>query len=229
MSRRSLRTFSPNLERLEAKQVLSSIKPAATPVQGFPTPSSLGFPFGGQNPAIPVVNISFDRVTNPKGRNALFDPPFGHVLVQSAQPVPGKVYNVLFLSVYNATKQTFTASDNLRVRTTNTQRGVSFPILTGDETWAPGGRIVFYVISKRYFPFTPTQTSGFQVNFASPKATGIPGPSGILARVRYNPATFLNKLDYAVTSGPGSYGHELGLPDTAIWQILVNNKNLIHL
>jgi hypothetical protein len=182
----------------------------------------------GPKPAVPLPPISLDRVTNPHGRNALFDPPFGHVLVQNAQPIPGKVYNILFLSVYNATNRTFTASDGIAVRVSSSHANW-FPILTGNEVWAPGGRIVFYVLTNKYYPLTPTQSTGFQINFSSPKATGIPGPSGIALRVKYDPATFLNTLDGLVTSGPGSYGHQFGLPDTAIWQILPRSSKVVYL
>lgn len=93
----------------------------------------------------------------------------------------------------------------------------------------PGGRIVFYVLSKKYYPLVPTQSAGFQVNFSTPAATGIPGPSGIALRIKYNPATFLKTLDYYVTSGPGAIGHQFGLPDTAIWQILPDSGKIVHL
>ena len=225
MPRRPPREYSPKLEGLETKQLLSGVKPAAY----FPTDSSQSF-FFGSAPTRPIVQISLDRVTNVKGRNALFDPPFGHVMVQANAPVPGKVYNVLFLSVYNATAQTFTAADNIRVRLSNDKRGVSYPILSGSDVWAPGGRIVFYVLSKQYYPISPTQSAGFQFNFVTPKATAIPGPSGIGLRIRYNPATFIKTLDHYVTSGPGAIGHQFGLPDTAIFQILKNRarQSLIH-
>ena len=51
--------------------------------------------------------------THSTGRSALFNPPFGHVLVQTQVPIPGQTYNILFISVYNGTAKTFTASDNL--------------------------------------------------------------------------------------------------------------------
>ena len=46
------------------------------------------------------------RITNPTNNSAVLKPPFPQVLVQSALPVPGQVYNVLsvpFLSVTEST------------------------------------------------------------------------------------------------------------------------------
>ncbi len=245
MTRRPPRGLSPRMEPLETKQLLSArpllSRAAEAKVQALQQATqaartadnsvnpALYLPTGiGPRPSVPLPPISLDRVTNPHGRNALFDPPFGHVLVQSTLPVPGQIYNVLFLSVYNGTNETFTASDGLGVRTASSP-GQWYPILSGNEVWAPGGRIVFYVISKKYYPLTPTQSTGFQINFSSPKATGIPGPSGIGLRIRYDPATFLQKLDYLVTSGPGAIGHQFGLPDTAIWQILPRSSKIEYL
>jgi hypothetical protein len=176
-----------------------------------------------------VARVNLDRVTNPKGNNAQFNPPFGHVLVQTRLPTPGQVYNILFLSVYNGTGQTFTASDNITVRAPYTPAGEAFPILQGNQEWKPGGRIVFYVLTKQYYPFTPTQTAGFQFNFINRRVSAVPGPSGIALRVKYNPATFDQTLDRAVTSGPGAIGHQFGLPDTAIWALFTPSAKIIPL
>jgi hypothetical protein len=236
--------FRPRLERLETKQPLSaaaavtSAEPSTLALTTDPSGNSgqladnqngLTVQGAGAIPAPQVTKIQLDRVTNPKGQNALFNPPFGHVLVQTRLPIPGQVYNILFVSVYNGSGMTLTASDDITVRTSNTPAGQEFPILTGDQQWKPGGRIVFYVLSKKYYPFTPVVSSGFQFNFVSPKATAIPGPSGIALRVKYNPATFDQTLDRSVTSGPGAIGHQFGLPDTAIWALYPPTAKIIHL
>jgi hypothetical protein len=67
---------------------------------------------------------------------------------------------------------------------------------------------------------TPSKSAGFQFNFVSPRIQAIPGPSGIFLRLRYNPATFDKVLDTIVVSGPGARGHQTGLADTAIWEII---------
>ncbi len=67
-------------------------------------------------PASSVPRFTIFRITNtayPLTVN--LKPPFQQVLVQSAQPVPGQVYNVLFLSMRNGTAQTFNASSGLEV------------------------------------------------------------------------------------------------------------------
>jgi hypothetical protein len=222
MGQRTCLIFRPQLEPLEAKYLLSggasATHPAAQGAEGVPH----------QNTS-KVTNIKLDRITNPKGGNSLLFPPFSHVLVQQAQPVPGRVYNVLFISVLNGTGQTFHASDNIQVKTRNQPPGLSIPILTGDQEWKPGERIVFYRLTKEYYPLSPTQTSGFVFNFVKPMATAIPGPSGIFLRLKYDPATFNQVLDHIVSAGIGARGHQLGLPDTAIWEIYPPNFKYIRL
>jgi hypothetical protein len=242
MRHRLLRGFRPRLERLESKQPLSASTLVSSAVTGALTmdPSTnSGQLADNQNgltvqgaDAIPdprITRIKFDRVTNPVGSNALFNPPFGHVLVQTNLPIPGQVYNILFISVYNGSGTTLTASDHITVRTSNSPAGEEFPILTGDQVWKPGGRIVFYLLSKKYYPLTPVQSAGFRFNFDNPGSTAVPGPSGIALRIRYNPATFDQTLDRYVTSGPGAIGHQFGLPDTAIWALFAPTAKIIHL
>ena len=168
----------------------------------------------------PVMGVTMDRITNPSSANKVLTPPFAQVLVQGKQPVPGQVYNVLFISVYNGTGGTFTASDNLQVRLSNQTPAHGYPLLSGTQEWQPGDRMVFYVLTKKYYPATPTVSEGFKFNFVNPKVTAIPGPSGIFLRLTYNPATFARVLNSIVVNGPGARGHELGLPDTSIWEII---------
>jgi hypothetical protein len=219
MGRRPSLKYRPGLERLEAKRPLSAT-PSMAPMAGLAAgpEASASVPAGLQRSR--VTGVTLDRITNPHDGNAVLTPPFQHVLVQNRQPVPGQVYNILFLSVWNGTKRTFNASDGLTVKITNQTPAHAFPILTGNQQWQPGQRIVFYLITKKYYPLSPTVTSGFEFNFVNPRVTAIPGPSGIFLRVKYNPATFDRVLDAIVARGPGAYGHRFGIPDTAIWEII---------
>jgi hypothetical protein len=130
--------------------------------------------------------------------------------------VPGQVYNVLYVAVKNETRQTFTASDNFTVTTTGNRQ--LFPVLTGSETWQPGKWMVFYVLTKKYYPL-PQVAGGFELFAGGRKSTMVPGPSGIFLRVTYNPTKFADTLNWIVAHGPGAEGGagaKLGLPDTAI-------------
>jgi hypothetical protein len=166
-------------------------------------------------------------VTNPTPFNALLIPPFKQVLVQSRAPVPGQLYNVLFVSVRNGTGQTFDASSGLKVKLTG--QISSFPILTGVEQWKPKEVMVFYVLTKQYYPIRPVVSAGFQFDLNGFAKTAIPGPSGIFLRLAYKPATINRAINYIVAHGPGSKGHRLGLPDTAIWEIVPSSVHVIPL
>jgi hypothetical protein len=232
MPRRPSPTFRPRIEPLEAKRPLSG-GPSSTSseiLRAGPVPSVSASATNSEPVVTPsATGFKLDRITNPTPQNAKLIPPFGHVLVQDRQPVPGQVYNILFLSVLNGTGRTFTASDGVQVKTTEQHGPRAFPVLTGDQQWKAGERIVFYQLTKKYYPLSPTQSAGFVFNFVSPRATAIPGPSGIFLRLRYNPATIGNVLDRIVSSGVGAKGHELGLPDTAIWEIYPQNYHYIRL
>ncbi len=254
MSQRLSRNVRPCLEQLEQKQPLSASPSAAllaeagvgvAPVAPATPGSSvmladnqtgLFVTTASQPPRLKPSGIKLDRVTNPRlvdgVSNASLIPPYGHVLVQRQLPVPGQTYNLLFLSVFNATGKTITASDNYTVRTTNTAKGISFPILQGNQVWPADSRIVFYIMSESYYKLNPTQSAGFTFNFidpSSPLVNAIPGPSGIALRIKYSPATIDKILDYYVTSGPGAIGHQFGLPDTAIYNIFPKSVKSIHL
>jgi hypothetical protein len=145
-------------------------------------------------------------------------PPFQQVLVQSAQPVPGQVYNLNYVVVKNWTAKTFDADSGFTVRLSNQSRSHAYPILTGDQQWKPQQAIVFYVLTKKYYPVSPVP-GGFQLNLGGRSSTLVPGPSGIFLRLNYNPATFARTLDSIVTMGQGAEGGKglrFGLPDTAI-------------
>ena len=123
---------------------------------------------------------------------------------------------MLSVSVRNSTRQTFDAESGFAVRLTGQTR--SFPVLTGTQTWKPGQVMVFYVLTQKYYPVRPATSAGFEFDLAGSRGVAVPGPSGIFLRVKYNPARFPRTLDWIVAHGPGSKGHELGLPDTAIFE-----------
>jgi hypothetical protein len=146
-------------------------------------------------------------------------PPFQQVLVQSREPVPGQVYNVLDVAVKNGTAQTFTASNDFTVRMTNQPRSFGgFPILSGNEQWKPGQILVFYVLTKKYYPVSSV-AGGFQLDTGGRSSTLVPGPSGIFLRLKYDPATFARSLNWIVAFGQGNQtgkGAQYGLPNTSI-------------
>jgi hypothetical protein len=161
------------------------------------------------------------RVTNPNRFNNHLTPPFGQVLVQTPQPVPGQVYNVLYVAVRNGTAQTFDAGSGFTV--TLPGQPASFPILTGDEQWQPGQEFVFYVLTKRYYPLHNQVSDGFQFDLGGAHSVAIPGPSGIFLRIKYDPATFPRILDGIVAFGPGAQGGigvKFGMPDTALYEFV---------
>ena len=144
------------------------------------------------SPHLPHGFLGF-RVTNPSAAvNYLIVPPFLHVLVQSNQPVPGETYNVLQIAVRNGTSQTFTASNNFTVRM-NTDKKQVFPVLTGTEVWKPKQIIIFYILTKKYYPL-PQTYGGFQLDLGGRSSTLVPGPSAIFLRLKYNPATSTARL-----------------------------------
>jgi len=197
MGRRSNQQLRPSVERFETKQLLSAV---ASPQAAVTSPATHFFAY---------------RITNPSPYNGYLIPPFTQVLVQSRQPVPGQVYNILYITVRNGTAQTFGASSNFLVRLPG---GQSFPILTGSQQWKPGQIFVFYVLTKKYYPLQPLP-GGFQLDLGGSSSTLIPGPSGIFLRIKYNPTTFAHALNQIVAYGQGAQGGKgpkLGLPDTAI-------------
>jgi hypothetical protein len=176
----------------------------------------------------PIANHGFAvyRITNPNRFNNKLIPPFGHVLVQSRQPVPGQVYNVLYVVVRNGTAQTFDAASGFSVKFPGSTQ--KFPILTGSQQWKPGEEEVFYVLTKKYYPVPNVVSSGFEFNLGGIYSAAIPGPSGIFLRLKYNPARFDRMLDWIVAFGPGSEGGsgvKYGLPDTAIYELLSAKTN----
>lgn len=170
----------------------------------------------------PLFGFLVYRITNPNRFNNRIKPPFTHVLVQSRQPIPGQVYNVLYVVVRNGTARTFDASNNLQVRFPGQHDSV--PILTGDKQWKPGEWFIFYVLTKKYYPMPNVVSSGFEFNLGGARSVAIPGPSGIFLRITYNPAKFDRTLDWIVRNSPGvpggPRGIRLGLPNTAMYEFL---------
>jgi hypothetical protein len=193
--RRSIIRIQPALERLETKQLPSA---------------SAGYY------AFRVTNTPYQTPYN-------LVPPFQQVLVQGRKPVAGKVYNVTDVTVKNGTAQTFTSSDNFTVRMTNQPKSFAgFPILTGNEQWKPGQILVFYVLTKKYYPVSFV-AGGFQFDLGGKSSTAIPGPAGIFLRLKYNPTTFARTLNWIVAFGQGNQlgqGAKFGLPNTAINEIV---------
>jgi hypothetical protein len=224
MSERRIIKFRPDLERLEEKRPLSAGVTTAALASATAAPKA-----SASDPTVsasavakkPDYGFLVYRITNPTPYNNKLTPPFSHVLVQTQQPVPGQTYNVLQIAVRNGTAQTFNASSNFYVRFPGDP--TKFPILTGTETWAPGKEFVFYVLTKKYYPLPSQVHSGFEFSLDGARSIGIPGPSGIYLRVKYNPATFGKTLDWIVAYGPGAQGGKgikYGLPDTAIYEFV---------
>jgi hypothetical protein len=217
MRKRLNRTFHPGLEQFEPKQLLSA--------GDFKAHAHQSLRDQGRQPA-PGTDPGFllFRVTNTSAQLP-YDlvPPFQQVLVQSKKPVPGQVYNVGYVTVKNGTAQTFDAQSGFAVRMTNQPRSFpGFPILTGDQQWKPGQILVFYVLTKKYYPVSFV-AGGFQFNTGGRSSTAIPGPAGIFLRLKYNPAKFARTLNWIVAFGPGNEsgaGAKLGLPNTAINELV---------
>ena len=214
----------PVLERLEAKQTLSA------------SPRTALFAHSPAGPGVSAVvaahsslasGLTLYRITNPNRFNAQLIPPFRQVFVQSTAPIPGAVYNVLSVSVRNGTARTFDAASGFSVRVTG--QSTSFPILSGSDLWKPGQVMVFYILTKKYYPLRPVLGAGFEFDLGGSRGVAIPGPSGIFLRLTYNPATFARTLDSIVAFGRGSRGHELGLPDTSIWEFISAKTDLVPL
>jgi hypothetical protein len=176
-------------------------------------------PAQSRQPTPPGTGFLVYRLTNPNRFNNRPIVPTYQVLVQARQPIPGQVYNVLYVTVWNGSARTFTASNGFEVKFPGEHVSSVFPILTGSEQWKPGQSIAFYVLSKQYYPVQSQVHSGFEFDLGGARSVAIPGPSGIFLRLKYNPATFARTLDSIVTFGKGAQGGvgpEFGLPDTAI-------------
>lgn len=204
--------FRPALDPLETKQLLS-----ASPLTTHVAAANANEP----HTHLPHAFLGF-RVTNPSHLvpyNLI--PPFLDVLVQPNQPVPGQVYNVLQVAVKNGTSQTFTSSNNFTVRLNTDHKNV-FPILTGNQVWKPRQTIVFYILTKKYYPI-PQTYGGFQFDLGGKSSTLVPGPSAIFLRLKYNPATISNALAVIVSGGQGNQGglgSKFGISNTSINEIV---------
>jgi hypothetical protein len=205
---------------------------ASVPILGNARPASTAASSGRPNLSAESVSKKPDsgylvyRITNPNQYNNKLVPPFSQVLVQTNPPIPGQVYNILYLVVRNGTAKTFDASSGFNVRFPNDPH--TYPILTGNEQWAPGQEYVFYVLTHKYYPLPSQVHSGFEFSLAGARSVGIPGPSGIFLRVKYDPATFAKTLNHIVAYGPGAQGGagiKYGLPDTAIYEFLSAKTN----
>ena len=235
MHRRHTRGFQPDLETFRSEATAQrrrrapvahhddGVTPPAVPAAETSHPHAAARHGSGKLSSLPTHFLAY-RITNPKTPVNLI-PPFQQVLVQHTQPVPGQVYNVLYIAVKNGTSQTFTASNGFTVRLPGTSGGHrviddALPVLTGDQQWKPGQWTVFYVLSKQYYPLSPQVAAGFQLDAGGGISTMIPGPSGIFLRVTYDPATFARhaRLDRGpwprrrrrrgCETGPARYRHQ---------------------
>jgi len=249
MRHRSNLVFRPGLEQFEAKQLLSAGSSTTHVVDAKNSSGALALHLVSKAevhaaaddiaksdvaenvndhrhaPAPPRAYgyLAF-RVTNtPHQLTYKLVPPFQQVLVQGLNPVPGQVYNVCDVAVKNGASQTFTATSGFTVRMTNQPKSFGgFPILTGNEQWKPGQILVFYVLTKKYYPVSFV-AGGFQFDLGGRSSTAVPGPSGIFLRLAYNPATFAKTLNWIVAYGQGNQlgqGAKFGLPNTSINEIV---------
>jgi hypothetical protein len=239
MRRRRAAKVRVGVERLEAKQRLSASNSATALTNPGSSSGDAAYDLAGMAGASAAVTASTDstsaaraghrklpipptaflvhRITNPTKHAVNLIPSFQQVLVQAKQPVPGQVYNVLYIAVKNGTAQTFTATRNFSV----TFPGVPhpFPILTGNQQWRPGQWIVFYVLTKKYYPLRSQLSGGFELLLPGRLSTLIPGQSAIFLRLRYNADTFARTLNWIVAFGQGAqlgFGPLTGMADTAI-------------
>jgi hypothetical protein len=240
--------FRPDLEAFEGKQLLSAgLAPAHSQIvnegSGAAAHSAVIISHGHHTAtAVPTTHarrstqsarhkpappgaygyLGFHPTNTPYQLPYKLIPPFQQVLVQRNQPIPGQVYNVTTIAVKNGTGQTFTAKTGFTVRLTNQGRIPGFPVLTGNEQWKPGQILVFYVLTKKYYPVSFVG-GGFQFDLGGRSTTFVPGPAGIFLRLKYNPATFARTLDWIVAYGQGNevgQGARLGLPNTSIGEIV---------
>ena len=119
----------------------------------------------------------------------------------------------------------FTASNDFRVKL----RGQVVSDSYRNGEWKPKQIIVFYVLTKKYYPLSPV-SGGFILDLGGASSTLIPGPSGIFLRLKYNPATFAKTLNWIVAYGPGKreqcVAAKYGLPNTSIYEIVAAAMNL---
>lgn len=238
MRRHTTTAFHPELEPFEAKVLLSAgavhlahLEGGLRALAGRPAEMSTAHRTAHHifaRRSSPPTHFLAYRITNSANHPVDLTPPFQQILVQHTQPFPGQVYNVLFVAVKNGTRQTFTANNGFTVRLpgyTGSRRVVdhALPVLTGNEVWKPNQWIVFYALSKTYYPLSPQVSAGFQLDTGGRSSTLVPGPSGIFLRLKYDPATFIRALNWIVAYGPGAEGGagaKLGLPDTAINELV---------
>ncbi len=221
MRQRRVMKFHPGLERFEERRLLSASAVAthAMTLSHGSARTSTAHGAAGANTdsgqsgttrrGTAGIGYLAYRITNPTYRLVHLKPPFQQVLVQNAQPVPGHTYNVLFIAVRNGTGKTFTASDGFTVRIPGNSGGHAvkekgFPVLTGNEVWKPNTWIVFYVLSKKYYPLSPQVAASFELQAGGRSSTLVAGPSGIFLRLKYNPATFASTLNWIVAYGQGA-------------------------
>lgn len=234
MPDRPIVRYSPRVEGLEPKRLPSGLAPADPAIQALAARRAAargGIERAGApqdeaprvepQAAKPTTGFLVYRITNPTRFNNVLKPPFDQVLVQRERPVPGQTYNILSIAVRNGTNRAFDVGDGLEVKFP--QQAYDTPILTGDRRWEPGEWMVFYVMTKKYYPLPSQVTSGFEFNLGGARSVAVPGPSAIFQRIKYDPAKFPRQLDAITAFGVGAQGGrgvKYGLPVTNIYEFV---------
>ena len=129
------------------------------------------------------------RITNPTYLPLI--PPFQHVLVQKHPARTREGLQLALHPVKNGTAKTFDASDGFTSRypaqRDRTASKTRVPVLTGNQPWKPGQTIVFYILSKKYYPLSPQVAAGFQFEPRRPVIDARPGALGDLPAAQVQP------------------------------------------
>src|SRR5689334_20577186 len=103
MRKRPMMSLRPGLERFDEKRLLSAGPSTVHAASHNPGAGGLVH-HPADRQAAPAAEFTIFRITDPKFPDSVrLVPPFQQVLVQSAQPVPGQVYNILSIAVKNGT------------------------------------------------------------------------------------------------------------------------------
>ncbi|MDG3004617.1 hypothetical protein [Paludisphaera mucosa] len=225
MSERPIVKYLPSVEGLEPRRLPSGLVAADAPAEALARRAAVQARIESRaaepQAAKPTSGFLVYRITNPNRFNTVLKPPFQQVYVQQEPPTPGQTYNILSIVVRNGTAQTIDASSGFEVRFP--QQTYDTPVLTGNQEWKPGEWIVFYVLTKKYYPLPSQVTSGFEFNLDGARSVAVPGPSAIFQRIKYDPAKFPGMLDKITAFGVGAQGGrgvKYGLPVTNIYEFV---------
>ena len=211
------RRFRPGLEPLEEKQPLSAgastahladVKAAGRGGQrrrrgGRP---AAGPPLAGRGAVEAGSRYRLPRVPphEPDRFNNHTDPPFGHVLVQARQPVPGP--GLQHPLRRREERDGPDVRREQRVRRQVPRPALLLPDPDGDRAVEAGAGFIFYVLTKKYYPLPNQVTSGFEFNLGGAMSIAIPGPSGIFLRMQVQPRHVRQDPRLIVARGQGAQG-----------------------